>query len=256
MGDLWHYRDLLFILAIRDIKLRYRQTALGICWVVLQPLAAAIIFTIIFGRLATLPSDGLPYLLFAFAGMLPWTLFSQSLLRAGGSLVASSGLISKVYFPRVIIPVASTAAVLVDLGVTLVVMLGLMVYYGVPPGWALLLLPAFVALGLAAAVGVSLWVSALSVQYRDFIHTLPVLVQIWMYASPVVYSTSLIPERWQPIYALNPMVGLIECFRWSLLGRGTLSLPIVGLCLGMSALFLVTGALVFRRMERAFADVI
>ncbi len=256
LGDLWEYRDLFLILALRDVKLRYKQTALGIIWVVLQPLITALIFTVVFGRLANLPSDGQPYLLFAFAGMLPWNLFSQSLQRAGNSLVSSSALISKVYFPRIIIPIASTLAVVVDFGVAAIIMLGLMVYYGTPFGWNLLIMPVLLLVTLFAAIGVSLWLSAFSVQYRDFVYALPFLIQIWMYASPVAYSTSLIPDRWQALYAINPVVGLIDGFRWSLLGQGTISVVTLAPALSMTAIFLVSGAFVFRRVERSFADVI
>lgn len=256
LRELWEYRDLLMILAMRDVKLRYRQTALGVIWVVLQPLVTALIFTVVFGRLASLPSDGLPYLLFAFAGMLPWSLFSQSIQRAGNSLISDARLISKVYFPRMIVPIASTFAVLVDFAVAAVVMLLLMVYYRTPVGWPLLLLPVLVAATLLVAVGVSLWLSALSVQYRDFVYVLPFLTQAWMYVSPVAYSTSLIPDRWRVVYALNPMVGIIEGFRWSLLGHGTFSPEYLAAALAMAVVFFISGAFVFHRVERAFADVI
>lgn len=256
LRDLWEYRDLFLILALRDVKLRYKQTALGVIWVVLQPLITALIFTVVFGNLANLPSDGMPYLLFSFAGMLPWNLFSQSLQRGGNSLVGSSALISKVYFPRMIIPMASTIAVLVDFAVALVVMAGLLVYYQVPIGWNLLLVPPLMIATVVAASGVSLWVSALSVQYRDFIYALPFLLQAWMYASPVAYSTSLIPERWRALYALNPLVGLIDGFRWSLLGHGSVAVSALALAFATSALLFVSGATFFRRMERSFADTI
>lgn len=256
LRELWEYRDLLMILAMRDVKLRYRQTALGVIWVVLQPLVTALIFTVVFGRLASLPSDGLPYLLFAFAGMLPWSLFSQSIQRAGNSLISDARLISKVYFPRMIVPIASTFAVLVDFAVAAVVMLLLMVYYRTPVGWPLLLLPVLVAATLLVAVGVSLWLSALSVQYRDFVYVLPFLTQAWMYVSPVAYSTSLIPDRWRVVYALNPMVGIIEGFRWSLLGHGTFSPEYLAAALAMAVVFFISGAFVFHRVERVFADVI
>lgn len=256
MGDLWEYRDLLFILALRDVKVRYKQTALGVIWVILQPLANGLIFAIIFGMLANLPSDGHPYLLFVLAGMIPWNLFSHSLQRAGVSLTVDARLVSRAYFPRMVMPIASTLAVVVDFCVAMAVLFGLMVYYGVPFGWTLLLTPVLVGITLVAAIGVSLWESALNVQYRDFMHMLPFLVQAWMFASPVVYSTSLIPEQWRWLYALNPMVGLIEGFRWSLLGLGTFSLATLVPAVVMAFLFFISGAAFFRRLERKFADVI
>ena len=256
LRDLWEYRDLLVILAMRDVRLRYKQTALGIIWVILQPLLTALIFATIFGRLANLPSDGAPYLLFAFAGMLPWSLFSQAIQRAGSSLVLDSRLISKVYFPRMILPVASVLAVLVDTAVASIIMLALLVYYRMAFGWSLLAVPMLLGLTLLAAIGVSLWLSALNVQYRDFMYALPFIIQIWMFASPVAYSTNLIPEQWNMLYAMNPMVGLIEGFRWAFLGQGAFSFVTIAPTVATSLLFFLTGAYIFRRVERNFADVI
>jgi lipopolysaccharide transport system permease protein len=256
LSELWKYRDLLWMLAGRDVKLRYKQTALGIAWVILQPLVAALIFTVIFGTFGGMPSDGSPYVLFVLNGLLPWNFFAGALQRAGNSLIADARLISKVYFPRLLIPLASTAAVLIDFAVTLAVFGGLMVVFRVPWTWRLLALPLFLALTVVTAVGVSLWLSALNVQYRDFMYALPFLVQIWMYASPVVYATSLIPEQWRALYSLNPAVGLIEGFRWSLLGSNTLEPAMLAAALAGAVTSLVSGAYVFRRIERGFADVL
>jgi len=255
-GELWAYRDLLLILAGRDVKLRYKQTALGIIWVILQPLVAALIFAVIFGRFVGVPSDGVPYVLFAFCGLLPWNYFSGALQRAGNSLITDSKLISKVYFPRMLIPLASTLAVLIDFAVMLAVLVVLMLIYQVVPTWRLVSLPFFLLLTTLAATGISLWLSALNVQYRDFMYAVPFLIQVWMYASPVVYPTSLVPEQWRLLYSLNPAVGFIEGFRWALLGRSALSPEIVLITTVLSLLALFSGAFVFRRVERRFADVI
>ena len=255
LGEVWAYRDVLFTLAWRDIKLRYKQTALGVAWVILQPLAAGLIFAVIFGHFARLPSDGIPYLLFVFAGLIAWQLFAGMLQRAGGSLVNESRLITKVYFPRVLVPAASAAAVLVDFTVSFAVMLGLLGVYHVWPGWPILLLPALALLVVALGAGLSLWLAALNVKYRDFMYATPFLIQIWMYATPVVYAASLVPEKWRGWFALNPLVGVVEGFRYALLGRsagGTGTAVLISVVAALMAL--LSGALVFRRMERGFAD--
>ncbi len=218
--ELWAFRDLFVILALRDVKLRYKQTLLGVTWVILQPLVASLIFTIIFSRIASLPSDGKPYLLFVYAGMLPWNFFAGCLQRAGNSLISDAKLITKVYFPRVIIPIASSAAVLMDFAVAFVVMVGLLFVYRdeVSVTWNILALPFLLLVVLLLSIGVSLFLSALNVYYRDFMYALPFVVQVWMYASPLVYSASMVPDRWRVIYALNPMSGVIDGFRWALLG--------------------------------------
>lgn len=254
--EMWEFRDLFLILASRDVKLRYKQTALGVIWVILQPLLASLIFAVIFGRLANLPSDGMPYILFVYAGMLPWNLFSASLQRAGNSLISDSRLITKVYFPRLIIPIASSAAVLVDFCVAFIVMAGLLIFYRVPPSLNMLMLPVLVLITLLVSVGVSLWLSALNVYYRDFMYALPFAIQVWMYASPLVYSGSIIPDRWKPIYGLNPMSGIIDAFRWSLLGAGAFPSLTLGLAVVIGCIFFIGGAFVFRRVERSFADVV
>ena len=256
LGNLWRYRDLIVILTTRDVKLRYKQTALGVVWVILQPLVAALIFAVIFGRYAKLPSSGLPYLPFVFAGMLPWNLFAGALQRAGNSLISDSKLISKVYFPRMAIPVASSIAVLVDFLVALVVMLVLLPLYGIPFSLNLLLLPFLLVLTLVLAVGVSLFLSALNVYYRDFMYALPFVIQVWMYASPVVYSADLIPGPLHSVFAVNPMVGVIDGFRWALLGLGDFPALSLLISVVLGAILFVLGALVFQRVERNFADVI
>ena len=256
LRELWAYRDLFGILAGRDIRLRYKQTALGVIWVVLQPILASGIFAIIFGLLADLPSGNVPYFVFAFAGLLPWNLFSQSLSRAGGSLVSSREMISKVYFPRMILPISSSLAVLVDFFVSLAMMLIMLLLYQLPLTTRLLWLPILILINLFFAIGISFWISAFSVYYRDFVYALPFLIQAWMYASPVAYSSTLVPEKWLWLYSLNPMVGVIEGFRWALLDQG--EFPAVSLLIGFIVGFitLLLGAFIFRRIERSFADVI
>ncbi len=244
------------MLATRDIKLRYKQTALGVVWVILQPLSAGIIFAVIFGHFAKMPSDGKPYVLFVMTGLLAWNLFSGAIQRAGNSLVTDSKLITKVYFPRILVPLASTVAVLVDFIVSLIVLIILMLYYGVSPGLEILTLPLWLLLTVLLGTGVSLWLSAINVKYRDFMYAMPFLIQLWMYATPVVYASSLIPEKWRWIFALNPMVGIIEGFRWSILGSSGLTLTVlvtsVAMALGMS----LAGVFYFKSVEREFADYI
>jgi lipopolysaccharide transport system permease protein len=254
MSELWEFRDVMLMLALRDIKLRYKQTALGILWVVLQPLAAGVIFAVIFGRFAQMPSGGHPYLLFVFAGVLGWNLFAGILQRAGNSLVVEAKLITKVYFPRLLIPCAAAVAALVDFVVSMALMVVLLAWHGVWPGWWLALLPVVVAITLALAVGISFWVSALNVRYRDFMYALPFLIQVWMYASPVVYGLELVPERWRALFALNPLAGVLEGLRAALLGRGGDVAAPLGIAAGMALIALVSGAFFFRRVERWFAD--
>lgn len=256
LRELWQFRDLMIILTMRDVKLRYKQTALGVVWVLLQPLIASLIFAVIFGRFANLPSDGVPYLLFVFAGLLAWNLFAGALQRAGNSLIGDSKLISKVYFPRMVIPIASSAAVLVDFAVALVVMFGLLLFQGWPLTWNILALPALLLILLLLCVGVSLFISALNVYYRDFMYALPFVIQVWMYASPVVYSVDLLPDVVKPFYALNPLVGIIDGFRWALLGTGEFPAVSVALALVIGIIVFIAGGLVFQRVEQNFADVV
>lgn len=256
LRELWTYRDLLFILAGRDVKLRYKQTGLGITWVVLQPLIAAMIFTVMFGRFAKLPSDGHPYLLFVFSGVVVWNYFAAVLQRAGNSLITDSRLITKVYFPRLAIPLASTFSALIDLLVSLVVLALFMIYYGVMPTWRILLLPIFILMAAVAATGVSLWLSALNVKYRDFVHAMPFILQVWMFASPVAYATTIVPERYRLLYSINPAVSFIEGARWSILGTSSVKPEMIVLTAAVSILVFVAGAFFFRRVERSFADAV
>ncbi len=254
--EIWRYRDLLWVLVQRDIKLLYKQTALGVVWVVAQPLVAAVIFAVVFGRVAKLPSDGAPYLLFVFCGVTVWTYFSQALQRAGTSLVRNSQLVSKVYFPKLLIPLAQTLRGLVDFAVILIVLAVLMAIYRVQPTFRLAAIPGILILMALTSTGVALWFSALGVKYRDCTNALPYFVQVWMYASPVVYPMSMVPERWQWLFALNPAVGFIEGFRWAVLGSKALSSEILCITVTTSLLALFSGAFFFRRVERSFADII
>ncbi len=253
---LWEYRELLFFLTWRDIKVRYKQSVLGAGWAIIQPVVTMIIFSVIFGRLAGLPSDGVPYPVFAYTALLPWNLFAGALTRSTSSVVGSANLVQKVYFPRLVIPVASTLAVLVDFGIAFLVLVALMLCYGFMPTLATLTLPFFLLLALVAALGAGLWLSALNAQYRDVGHAIPFIVQAWMYASPVAYAASLIPDRFEALYAVNPMVGVIEGFRWALLGTGQGPGPMVYVSSAVTIVLLVSGVFYFRRMERTFADVV
>lgn len=256
LGELVAYRELLGFLAWRDIKVKYKQAVIGIAWTVVQPVTHMIIFTVIFGRLAKLPSEDIPYPLFSFAALLPWQLFATSLQHAGTSVVANANLLSKIYFPRLVIPLASVITALVDFGISFVILLVLMAWYRVPPTWAILTLPGFLLLALIASVGVGLWLSALNVQFRDVQYTIPFLVQAWMYASPVAYSAQLVPEgHWRIIYGLNPMAGVIQGFRWALLGTKPPDQLMIA-SVAMVLVVFITGLAYFKRMERTFADVI
>jgi lipopolysaccharide transport system permease protein len=254
--ELWSYRELVYFLAWRDVKVRYKQTALGVAWVILQPLAAMAIFSLVFGRLAQLPSDGVPYPLFVFAGLVPWFYFANATATASGSLVANTNLVSKVYFPRLAVPLAAVLAGLVDLAIGLVLELVLLAVFGVPPSPRLLLVPVLVALLALAALSVSVWLSALDVQYRDVRYAIPFLIQLWLFATPVVYPLSLVGDRWQAVFALNPVAGVIEAFRWALLGTADFPGRLLAIGLAVVLLILASGLLYFRRMERTFADVI
>lgn len=256
LRETWQFRDLLFTLAGRDLKLRYKQTALGVIWVVLQPLMAAGIFSFVFGTVASLPSDGVPYFAFSFAGLLGWNLFSGILTKTSTCLIGNQQLISKVYFPRLVLPLSTVPSVLVDFAIALGLMVGLLCVYRITPGWGLLLLPAWMLLIAALALGVGLVTSALTVSYRDVQYILPVFLQMLLYASPIAYAVSAVPARWRWAYDLNPLSPLLEAFRWSLLGRGH---PHWGYLAGaavVSSAVLVWGAFSFKKMERRFADVI
>lgn len=257
--DLWRYRELFYFLTWRDVKVRYKQTSLGAAWAVLQPLGNMILFTLLFGRLAKLPSDGIPYPLFAYAGLLPWTFFANAVGSSGNSLVGSSHLITKVYFPRMIIPASAILAGLVDLGISFVVMAALMVWYGVPVSGSILMMPILVLLTAILALGVGMWLSALHVRYRDIRYLIPFLIQFWMFATPVIYPASLMPERYRMIYFLNPMSGLIEAYRVALLGGvngAKFNLVTLGMAGGLAILMLIYATYHFRRMEKTFADIV
>ncbi len=255
LGELWEYRELLYFLIWRDVKVRYKQTVLGAAWAVIQPLVMMVVFSIFLGGLAQIPSDNVPYPIFAYAGLLPWQFFSLALTQSANSLVNSASLLRKVYFPRLVVPLASAMAGLVDFGVAFLVLLGLMVYFGVLPTLAMLTLPLFLLLALVTVLGVGLWLSALNVQYRDVRYIVPFLAQLWMYATPVVYPSSLLSEPWRTLYGLNPMVGVVEGFRWALLGTNPPG-SMIALSAPVALVLLITGVFYFRRMEKTFADAV
>ena len=253
---IWHYRELLYFLVWRDVKVRYKQTAIGVGWAIFQPLMTMLIFTVVFGNFAKVPSDSLPYPIFAYTALLPWNNFAQAIGRSGVSLVGNANLISKVYFPRLIIPLSAAVAPLVDFAMAFVILLAMMAWFGIAPTWGVLALPLFLLLALATALAVGLWLSALDVRYRDVGYTIPFVVQIWMYASPVAYPVSLVPERWRLLYSLNPMAGVIEGFRWALLGKGNPDFGVMTASAVVVMALLLGGIVYFRRMERTFADVV
>jgi len=257
-ADLWRYRELFLILAWRDISVRYKQTIIGVAWAIVRPFLTMVVFTVIFGRLAKLPSDGsTPYALMVFAAMLPWTLFSTSLGEASNSLIGSANLISKVYFPRLIIPTATVVTAFVDFLISFLIMAGMMIYYKFAPGWNMLLLPGFIILALLASLGPGLWITALNVKYRDFRYVIPFVVQFGLYVSPVGFSSKVVPEKWRLLYNLNPMVGVIDGFRWCILGgESSIYWPGFALSLAIIAFFLWLGVSQFRKMEKSFADLI
>jgi lipopolysaccharide transport system permease protein len=255
LRELWEYRELLYFLVWRDVKVRYKQTALGAAWAIIQPLFTMVVFSVFFGRLAGLPSDGVPYPVFSYTALVPWTYFATALTMSSNSLVDHARLITKVYFPRLLVPAASVLAGLLDLAIASTVLVGMILYYGIVPSAAVLLLPAFVALAAATAFGVGLWLSALNVQYRDVRYTIPFLVQFWLFLTPVAYSSSLVPARWRALYGLNPMTGVVEGFRWALLGKAEPPAALVLVSVGSVIVLLAGGLFYFRRMERRFADV-
>lgn len=254
--DLWRYRELFYFLAWRDILVRYKQTVIGVAWAVLRPLLTMVVLTIVFGRLAKMDSGGIPYPILVFCGMLPWQFFATAFSESGNSLVSNAGMISKVYFPRLVVPFSSVITSFVDFLISAVLMSMLMVWYGYLPGPSILLLPLFVALAFATAFGGGLWVSALMVRYRDFRFIVPFVVQFGLYISPVGFSSSVVPEQWRWLYSINPMVGVIDGFRWSILGEQNLYWP--GLAVSVIGIFIIiiTGIWYFRKTERTFADVI
>jgi lipopolysaccharide transport system permease protein len=255
LKELWAYRELIYTFASRDIKVRYKQTALGAGWAIIQPLFTMVIFTIIFGAFAKIPSEGIPYPLFSYAALLPWTLFAEGIGRSTSSMITNSNMMTKVYFPRLVMPISGILSPVVDFAVAFIILIGMMLYYGFVPTINIVWLPAFIMLALATSLGVGLWLSALNVQYRDFQYTVPFIIQLWLYSSPVVYASSLVPEKYRLIYGLNPMAGVIEGFRWALLGTEPPS-SMIFVSVLMVVLILISGAYYFKRMEKTFADVV
>lgn len=256
LDELWQYRELLYFLTWRDIKVRYKQTVLGAAWAVLQPVLTMVVFSIFFGKLGGIPSEGLPYPVFVYTALLPWQLFSHALTESSNSLVTSQNLITKVYFPRLVIPLAPLFAGLVDFAIAFGILLLLMAYYGIVPAAAIVMLPLFILLALATAIGAGLWLSALNVEYRDIRYTIPFLTQFWLFLTPVAYPASIVPERFRALYGLNPMAGVVEGFRWALLGKEQNASSLIIVSVVMVLLMLVTGLYYFRRMEKTFADVV
>jgi lipopolysaccharide transport system permease protein len=256
LAAVWEYRELLYFLVWRDVKVRYKQTIIGAAWAVLQPLMTMMIFTVIFGNFANIPSDGLPYSIFAYTALMPWNYFSQAISRGGMSLVGEANLIVKVYFPRLIIPIASVVSPLIDFFMSFLVVIVMVVWFAIVPGWNVLWLPVFLLLAVMTGLAVVLWISPLNVRYRDVGHTIPFLTQFWLYASPVAYPLSLVPEKWRLLYSLNPMVGVIEGFRWTLLGTEAPAFGMIAVSAAMVVVLLLGGVVFFKRMERTFADVI
>lgn len=256
LRELWEHRELLYFLTWRDVKVRYKQTALGAAWAVIQPFFTMVVFSLFFGRLAGIPSDGIPYPIFSYAALVPWTFFANGLGQSANSLVGSSNLIKKVYFPRLAIPLSTVLSEGLDFAIAFVVLIGMMLYFGIAPTANVVWLPALVALAVTTSLGVGLWLSALNVQFRDVRYVVPFITQFWMFATPIAYPSSLLDERWRTIYALNPMVGVVEGFRWALLGTRTAPGPMILVSSLMAVGLLVGGAFYFRRMEKRFADVV
>jgi lipopolysaccharide transport system permease protein len=256
LGELWAYRELLYFLVWRDIKVRYKQTALGAAWAIIQPFFTMIVFSLFFGKLAKMPSDGVPYPIFAYAALVPWTFFASGLSQSSNSLVGSSNLIKKVYFPRLAMPIATVLSDVVDFFLAFVVLLAMMVYFGTTPTVNAFFLPLFLLLALATSLGVGLWLSALNVRFRDVRYVVPFLTQFWMFATPIAYPSSLLSEPWRTLYGLNPMVGVVEGFRWALLGSGSAPGAMVAVSSFAALVILIGGAFYFRRMEKTFADLV
>lgn len=256
LRELWEYRELLYFLTWRDIKVRYKQTAMGAAWAVIQPVFMMLVFSLFFGRLAKVPSDGIPYPIFTFCALLPWQLFAHALTESSNSLVANERLITKVYFPRLVVPISAVLGGLVDFGVAFVLLLVMLAYYHIIPSWAIVTLPGFLLLAIMTALAVGLWLSALNVQYRDVRYTINFLIQFWMFATPIAYPSSIVPERWRALYGLNPMAGVVEGFRWALLGKAAPPAGLLAVSISVVVLLLVGGLYYFRRMEQQFADVV
>jgi lipopolysaccharide transport system permease protein len=256
LHELWEYRELVYFLTWRDIKVRYKQTVLGAAWAIIQPFFTMVVFSLFFGKLAKIPSDGIPYPLFAYSALVPWTFFANGLNQSSNSLVGSANLITKVYFPRMVIPISSIISGILDFALAFIVLLGMMVSYGMVPTSNIILLPFLLLLAFITALGVGMWLSALNVQFRDVRYTLPFLTQFWLFATPIAYPSSLLAEPWRTIYGINPMAGVVEGFRWALLGTETSPGPIIVVSSMASIAVLISGAFYFRRMEKNFADVV
>ena len=256
LHELWEYRELLYFLVWRDVKVRYKQTVLGTAWAILQPFFTMVVFSLFFGKLAKMPSDGIPYPLFSYAALVPWTFFANGLNQASNSLVGSAHLITKVYFPRLAIPISSVISGIIDFALAFMVLIGIMTYYGTFPTLNVIWLPFLLLLALITALGVGMWFSALNVQFRDVHYVLPFLTQAWLFATPIVYPSSLLSEPWRTFYGINPMVGVVEGFRWALLGTQTAPGPMIIVSSLAAALILIGGAFYFRKMEKTFADVV
>lgn len=256
LDRLWRYRELLYFLIWRELKIRYKQAAFGAGWAIVQPVFTVAIFTVVFGYFAKMPSDGIPYPVFAFTALVPWTYFSEALRRCATGLVGDSDLIRKIYFPRLIIPLAAVTSPMADFLLSLIVLIVLLFWYGLTPTWGVVFLPLFLFMSMVSALAIGLWLGPLNVRFRDINHTLPFLIQIWMYASPIVYPLSIVPERWRLLYSLNPMVGVIEGFRWALLGKQSPDILSMGISMLVVVLLFLSGIVYFKRMERFFADVI
>lgn len=256
LRELWEYRELLYFLIWRDIKVRYKQTALGASWAIIQPFCTMLVFSLFFGHLGKIPSDNIPYPIFTFAALVPWTFFANGLGQSSNSLVGNANLITKIYFPRLIVPLAAVFSGIVDFLLAFVVLLGMLFYYGLAPTLHVLWLPLFLLLALVTSLGVGLWLSALNVEYRDVRYVVPFLTQFWLFATPIAYPSSLLPQPWRTVYGLNPMVGVVEGFRWALLGTGAAPGPIIAVSSVVAVVALVTGAFYFRRMEKTFADIL
>jgi len=255
-GELWEYRELLYFLIWRDIKVRYKQTVLGASWAIIQPLFTMVVFSLFFGQLGKMPSDGIPYPIFSFAALVPWTFFANGLNQSSNSLVGSSNLITKVYFPRLIVPLAAVLSGVVDFAVSFAVLLVMMFFFGIVPTLNFLWLPLLLLLAFIASLGIGLWFSALNVEFRDVRYLITFVTQLWLFATPIAYPSSMLPQPWRTLYGLNPMAGVVEGFRWALLGTNTAPGPIIAVSSTVAIIILLTGAFYFRRMERTFADLV
>lgn len=254
--ELWEYRELLYFFAWRDIKVRYRQTVMGALWAIIQPMFTMVIFSLFFGRLANIPSDGVPYPVFSFTALVPWTFFANALAQASNSLVVNANMIKKIYFPRLALPIATVLAGVVDFALAFIVLLGIMLYYGIVPTANIIWLPLFVLLAVITSLGVSLWLAAMNVQFRDVRYTIPFLTQAWLFVTPIAYPSSLLSEPWRTIYGLNPMAGVVEGFRWAMLGTNTGPGSMIIISALVAVTLFISGAFYFRRMEQSFADVL